>query len=89
MQCHSNILPLQILYADKVSSAVSCLNNAPSTSVISLPKLIQNTSMRPGFLRLEIITSRLKQNQGSFSRFGAKLWNAIPNEFRKTLQRIF
>ena len=39
--------------------------------------------MRPGFLRQEIITSRLKQNQGSFSRFGAKLWNAVPNEIRQ------
>ena len=28
-------------------------------------------------------TSRLNLNQDSFSRFGAKLWNAIPNEFRK------
>ena len=59
------------------------------TSVISLPKLIQNTSMRPGFLRLEIITPRLNQNQGSFSSFGAKLWNAIPNEFRQLSKGSF
>ena len=26
-------------------------------------------------------TSRLNLNQDSFSRFGAKPWNAIPNEF--------
>ena len=59
------------------------------TSVISLPKLIQSTSMRPGFLRLEIIMSRLNQNQGSFSRIGAKLWNAIPNEFRQLSKGSF
>ena len=59
------------------------------TSVISLPKLIQSTSMRPAFLRLEIITSRLKQNQGSFSRLGAKLCNAIPNEFRQLSKGSF
>ena len=28
-------------------------------------------------------TSRVNVNQDSFSRFGAKLWNAIPNEFRQ------
>ena len=59
------------------------------TSVISLPKLIQSTSMRLGFLRLEIIMSRLNQNQGSFSRIGAKLWNAIPNEFRQLSKGSF
>ena len=59
------------------------------TSVISLPKLIQNTSMRSGFLLLEIIMSRLNQNQGSFSRIGAKLWNAVPNEFRQLSKGSF
>ena len=59
------------------------------TSVISLPKLIQSTSMRLGFLRLEIIMSRLNQNQGSFSRIRAKLWNAIPNEFRQLSKGSF
>ena len=28
-------------------------------------------------------TSRLNLNQDSFSRSGAELWNAIPNEFRQ------
>ena len=59
------------------------------TSVISLPKLIQSTRMRPGFLRLEIIMSSLNQNQGSSSSFEAKLWNAIPNEFRKLSKGSF
>ena len=48
------------------------------TYVISSQKLIQSTIMRPGFLRLEIIMSKL---QDSFSTFGAKLWNSIPNKF--------
>ena len=56
---------------------MSCL-----TAVISLLKLIQSTSMRPGFLRLEI---KIKV----FSRFGAKLWNATPNEFRQLSQGAF
>ena len=59
------------------------------TSVISFPKQIQSTSMRPGFLCLEIIMSRLNQNQGSSSGFGAKFWNAIPNEFRQLSKGSF
>ena len=34
-------------------------------------------------------TSRLNLNQDSFSRFGAKLWNAIPNEFRDLSKGAF
>ena len=49
--------------------------------------------MRPGFLSLEITMSKLQdridKNQGSFSSFGAKLWNAIPNEFRQLSKGSF
>ena len=47
--------------------------------------------MRPGFLRLEICpkTSRLNLNQDSFSKFEAKLWNEIPNEFRQLSKGAF
>ena len=34
-------------------------------------------------------TSRLNLNQDSFSRFGAKRWNAIPNEFRQLSEGAF
>ena len=58
----SKILPLQMLYAEKVSSIM--FETSPAwmfrlTSVIVLLKLIQSTSKRPGFLRLEIIMSEL------------------------------
>ena len=36
-----------------------------------------------------INTSRLNQNQGSFVRFGAKLWNSIHDEARYLLKRAF
>ena len=59
----SKIVPLQMLYAEKVSST-ECLTSPAwmlrLTSVISSLKLIQSTSMRPGFLRLEIIMSKLQ-----------------------------
>jgi len=34
-------------------------------------------------------TSRLNQNQGSFSVFGAKPWNAVPNEFHQLSKGAF
>ena len=57
----SKILPLQMLYAEKVFSImfdVSCMNAL--TFAFSSLELIQSTSMRPGFLRLEIIMSKLQ-----------------------------
>ena len=56
------------------------------TSVISLLKLIQNTSMHETRVSSSgnmSKTSRLNLNQDSFSKFEAKLWNEIPNEFRE------
>ena len=60
----SKILPLQMLYAEKVSSImfdVSWMSwmNAPSNMIFSL-KIIQSTSMGPGFFRLETIMSKLQ-----------------------------
>ena len=34
-------------------------------------------------------TSRLNLNQDSFSKFEAKLWNAVPNEFRQLSKGAF
>ena len=34
-------------------------------------------------------TLRLNQNQGFFSKFGAKLWNTIPNEFHQLSKGAF
>ena len=34
-------------------------------------------------------TSRLNVNQDSFSRFGAKRWNGIPNKFRQLSKGAF
>ena len=36
---------------------------------------------------ISLVPGRL--NQDSFSRFGAKLWNAIPNEFRQLSKGAF
>ena len=84
----SKILPLQMLYAEKVSSImfdVSCMN-APSTICDFFTKANSKHKHETRFSssgNCYVQTSRLNLNQDSFSRFGAKLWNAIPNEFRQ------
>ena len=90
----SKILPLQMLYAEKVSSImfdVSCMN-APSnicdffTKANSKHRHETRSSSSGNYY---VQTSRLNLNQDSFSRFGAKLWNAIPNEFRQLSKGAF
>ena len=90
----SKILPLQMLYAEKVSSIifdVSCLNVASNncdffTTANSNHKHETRFSSSGNYY---VQTSRLNQNPGSFSKFAAKLWNTIPNEFSPTLQSRF
>ena len=90
----SKILPLQMLYAEKVSSImfdVSCMN-APSnicdffTKANSKHKHETRFSLSGNYY---VQTSRLNLNQDSFSRFGARLCNAIPNEFRQLSKGAF
>ena len=88
----SKILPLEMLYAEnvggKVSSImfdVSCMN-APSNICDFFTKANSKHKHETRFSssgNYYVQTSRLNLNQDSFSRFGAKLWNAIPNEFRQ------
>ena len=82
-----------MLYAEKVSSImldVSCMK-APFnicdffTTANSKHKLETRFSSSGNYVQ----TSRLNLNQDSFSRSGAKLWNAIPNEFRQLSKGAF
>ena len=90
----SKILPLQMLYAEKVSSImfdVSCMN-APSNICDFFTKANSKHRHETRFSssgNYYVQTSRLNLNQDSFSRFGAKLWNAIPNEFRQLSKGAF
>ena len=89
----SKILPLQMLYAEKVSSVMfdSCMN-APSNICDFFTKANSKHKHETRFSssgNYYVQTSRLNLNQDSFSRFGAKLWNAIPNEFRQLSKRAF
>ena len=73
----SKILPLQMLYAEKVSSImfdVSCMN-APSNICDFFTKANSKHKHETRFSssgNYYVQTSRLNLNQDSFSRFGAK-----------------
>ena len=77
-----------MFYAEKVSSImfdVSCMN-APSNTCDFFTKANSKHKHETTFSssgNYYVQTSRLNPNQDSFSRFGAKLWNAIPNDFRQ------
>ena len=79
----SKILPLQMLYAEKVSSLMFdvCCMNAQSNIMHKHETRFSSSG------KYYVQTSRLNLNQDSFSRFGAKRWNAIPNFVN--LQRSF
>ena len=78
----------------KVSSItfdVSCMN-APSNICDFFTKANSKHKHETRFSSSEnyyVQTSRLNLNQDSFSRFEAKLWNAIPNEFRQLSKGAF
>ena len=90
----SKILPLQMLYAEKVFSImfdVSCMN-ALSNICVFFTRANSKHKHETRFSssgNYYVQTSRLNLNQDSFSRFGAKLWNAIPNEFRQLSKGAF
>ena len=101
MLCHavplfisSKILPLQMLYAEKVSSImfdVSCMN-APSNVCDFFTKANSKHKHETRFSssgNYYVQTSRLNLNQDSFPRFGAKRWNAILNELRQLSKGAF
>ena len=94
----SKILPLQMLYAEKVGGKVSSIMfdvscmNAPSNICDFFTKANSKHKHETRFSssgNYYVQTSRLNLNQDSFSRFGAKLWNAIPNEFHQLSKGAF
>ena len=81
-----------MIHAEKLSfimSDASCLN-APSNICDLFTKGNSKHKHETRFSwsgNYDVQTSR--PNQNSFSSFGAKLWNAIPNEFRQLSKGSF
>ena len=75
---NSNILPINMLYVETVSSLMY------DVSRLSVPSNISDL-----FTNFYIKSSSLSLNQRSFARFGAKLWNSYRDAFRQFPQSVF
>ena len=84
----SNILPINMLYVETVSSLMY------DVSRLSVPSNISNLFTKVNKIHtyqtrssssgnFYIKSSSLSLNQRSFVRFGAKLWNSYPDKFRQ------
>ena len=88
----SKILPLNMLYMETISSImfdVSCLTVPTNISNLFI-KANEKHNHETRFSssdNFHINPSRLNQNQGSFARFGAKLWNSAMN-FANSLREL-
>ena len=90
----SKILPLNMLHIETVSSImfdVSCLTVPTHISnlFIKAKEKHNHLTRLSSSDNFDINLSRLNQNQGSFARFGAKLWNSICDEFPQLPKRVF
>ena len=90
----SKILPLNMLYVKTVSSImfdVSCLTVPTNISNLFI-KAYEKHNHETRFNSSDnfyINPSRLSQNQGSFARYGAKLWNSLCDKLRQLPKRAF
>ena len=90
----SNILPINMLYVETISSLmydVSCLSVPSNISDLftQVNKIHTNKTRSSSSGNFYIKSSSLSLNQKSFSRFGAKLWNSFQNKFRQLPKSAF
>ena len=92
----SNVLPINMLYVETVSSLMydaSCLS--VSSNISDLFTQVNNLKIHMHKTRSSssgnfyIKSSSLSLNQRSFARFGAKLWNSYQNKFRQLPKSSF
>ena len=88
----SKILPLNMLYVETVSSImfdVSCLTVPTNISNLFIKANENHNHEIHETDNFSINPSSLNQNQGSFARFGAKLWNSLCDKLRQLPKRAF
>jgi len=90
----SKILPLNMLYVETVSSIMFDVSHKTVLPNISdlFTKAKEEHMLKTRFSSSDnfyITTSRLSQTQGSFARFGAKLWNSLHHKFRQLPKSVF
>ena len=90
----SNILPINMLYVEAVSSLMYGISRLSVPSNISdlftkAYKIHTHKTRSSSSGNFYIKSSGLSLNQRSFARFGAKLWNSYPDKFRKLPKSAF
>ena len=85
-----NILPVHFLYIESVSCLMYDIQNKPA-HIQDLFKHVSDThsynTRSATAEKFYIMSSRLDQLKNSFSRFGARLWNSLPDNIRKSDNR--
>ena len=90
----SNILPINMLYVETVSSLMYDVSRFSVPSNISdiftqVNKIHTRKTRSSSSGNFYIKSSSLSLNQKSFARFGAKLWNSFQNKFRQLPKSAF
>ena len=90
----SNILPINMLYVETVSSLMYDVSRLFVPSKISdlftqVNKIHTHKTRSSSSGNFYIKSSSLSLNQRSFARFGAKLWNSFQNKFRQLSKSAF
>ena len=90
----SNILPINMLYVETVSSLMYDVLRLSVPSNISDPfskvnKIHTHKTRSSSSGNFYIKSSSLSLNQRSFARFGAKLWNSYPDKIRQLPKSAF
>ena len=90
----SNILPINMLYLETVSSLMYDVSRLSVPSNISdlftkVNKIHTHKTRSSSSGNLYIKFSSLSLNQRSFARFGAKLWNSYRDNFRPLPKSAF
>ena len=87
-------LPTNMLYYKSVACLMHDVSNKRVPSNF-LDLFIETSKIRPCFTRSSAAANyyikylRLNIQNESFSRLGAKVWNSIPERFRKTNRSVF
>ena len=90
----SNILPINMLYVETVSSLMYDVSRLPVPSNIcdlftKVNKIHTHNTRSSLSGNFYIKSSSLSLNQRSFARFGAKLWNSYRYKFRQLPKSVF
>ena len=87
-----NILPVHFLYVESVSCLMYDIQN--KLAPVHIQNLFKHVSDIHSYNtrsatvdKFYIMSSRLVQLKNSFSRFGARLWNSLPDNIKKSDNR--